>query len=144
MAETVAIHPLQHVLLVDNDRAQTDHIRAELAERSDLQVHVVPDVVKAIRFLAKRDGFIHAPTPDLVLLDLALPYYPGTALLQERRRRPSWSGIPVIVLSDSHDDALSCVSLGANAHLVKPTVSSEWRPLLGDLLARHLPLPTAP
>lgn len=144
MAETVDTHPLHHLLLVDNDRVLTDHIRAELAERSDLQVHVVSDVVKAIRFLGKRDGFIHAPTPDLVLLDLALPYYPGTALLQERRRCPSWSGIPVIVFSDSHDDAQSCVSLGANAHVVKPLLSSEWRPLLGDLLARHLPLPTPP
>lgn len=144
MAETLAIHPLHHVLLVDNDRTQADRISAGLAERSDLQVHVVSDVVKAIRFLGKRDGFIHAPTPDLVLLDLGLRYFPGTALLQERRRRPSWSGIPVITYSTSSDDAPGCLSLGANAHLVKPSADADWRPLLDDLFARHLPMPTPP
>ena len=144
MAMTRIIRSPYHVLLIDDDRVQADHIRSELSERADLQVHVVADVVKAIRFLTKQDGFMHAPTPEFVLLNLELPYYPGTALLHERRCRPSLRGIPVIAFSAVPADALNCLSLGANAHVVKPETPAAWRPLLHELLARHLPALTPP
>jgi DNA-binding response OmpR family regulator len=144
MSEPRANQTIHQVLLVENDKTLADLIRTGIGNREDLRVHIMSDVVNAIRFLAKRDGFAHAPTPDLVLLDLHLRYFSGTALLQERRRRPSWSGIPVVTIGTSKDDEATCLSLGATAHVMKPQDPAAWRDLVGDILNQHLPLLTPP
>lgn len=144
MSEPSANQTIHQVLLVENDRTLADLIRTGLGGRDDLRVHIMPDVVKAIRFLAKRDGFAHAPTPDLVLLDVQLPYFSGTALLHERRQRPSLSGIPVVTMSADRDDEATCLSLGATAHVLKPNDPAAWRDLIADILNQHLPLLTPP
>lgn len=135
---------IPQILLVEADRGLAEIVRASLGRRADLRVHVVGDVVGAIRFLAKRDGFLHAPTPDLVLLDLELPYFSGNALLQERRRRPAWSTIPVVVFSAREQDALPSLALGAEAHLNKPGDSADWQRLVEEVVARHLPTVAVP
>lgn len=133
--------PIMHqVLLIEADQTQAALIREALSRKPNLQAHFLPDVVHAIRFLAKRDGFVHAPTPDLILVDRDLPYFSGTALLEERRRRPSWSTIPVVMLSRSSDDRLDCLAHGADGHVVKPTDPHGWQRLVDAVLVRHLPL----
>ena len=59
--------------------------------------------------LAARDGASaleiarELPQPDLVLLDLELPVMDGRTLLSTLRSDPSFSGIPVVVLSAAPD-----------------------------------------
>jgi CheY-like chemotaxis protein len=139
MDRPVATSSIPQILLVEADRGLAELIRTSLGRRADLRVHVLGDVVSAIRFLAKRDGFIHAPTPDLILLDLELPYFAGTALLQERSRRPAWRCIPVVVFSTRDQDCLQCLALGADRHLLKPADPVGWQRLVEEVVARHLP-----
>ncbi|MBA3697368.1 MAG: response regulator [Planctomycetes bacterium] len=144
MSESSLFHVIPQMLVVEHDRIQADAIRSELGDRPDLRIHILSDVVNAIRFLAKRDGFIHAPTPDLILLNLKLPHFPGTALLQERRWHPSWQTIPVVTLSESRADGLPSLALGATDHVLKPQTSDGWRTLINLVIARYLPLLTPP
>ncbi len=133
------VHPIQQVLLIENHASHADVICTELSELPEVCVTLMANVVNAIRFLAKRDGFRQAPTPDLVLLDLDLPYFSGMALLHERRRRPAWSSIPIVVLSEHEHDRQTCLAHGADNHLLKPHDRPAWRPLIRHILAQHLP-----
>lgn len=58
-------------------------------------------------------------TPDLILLDINIPYINGEALLQELRKK---SNIPVIMVTSINsetDEALS-ISYGADDYITKP------------------------
>lgn len=69
---------------------------------------------------------------DLLLLDLNLPQLSGKALL--RRLRERGDALPVIVLtaSDSLDQKVVCLEIGADDYLVKPV---EVRELLARMQA---------
>lgn len=69
---------------------------------------------------------------DLLLLDLNLPQLSGKALL--RRLRERGDALPVIVLtaSDSLDQKVICLEIGADDYLVKPV---EVRELLARMQA---------
>ncbi len=67
-------------------------------------------------------------TPDLVILDLAMPGIDGFEVC---RRLREWSNVPILVLSvrDSEDDKIQALDLGADDYLTKPFG-------MGELLAR--------
>jgi len=58
----------------------------------------------------------------LIFLDLNLPKMSGYEVLQELKRDPTFSQIPVLVLSGSEaeHDVVFCYAAGASAYLVKP------------------------
>jgi two-component system, OmpR family, KDP operon response regulator KdpE len=69
-----------------------------------------------------------AQSPDIVILDLAMPGMDGFEVLRELR---GWSPVPVIVLSvrEGEEDKIRALDLGADDYLTKPFS-------LGELLAR--------
>ncbi|MGP0091947.1 MAG: response regulator [Xanthobacteraceae bacterium] len=106
-----------------------------------LTVLVIDDEVQIQRFLQSgfgRIGFtvreaktaaegIRAATmgsPDLIILDLALPDMDGGEVLQRIR---SWSDVPIIVLSarSSEDEKVRLLDLGADNYVVKPFGMAE-------------------
>jgi CheY-like chemotaxis protein len=55
------------------------------------------------------------------LLDLTLPGVGGIDVLRRIRETPSTRGIPVIILTASHQrDAQACRQLGVHRYIVKP------------------------
>lgn len=62
--------------------------------------------------------------PDLILLDLGLPDFDGTKLIQEVRKT---SAIPIIVLSarTQESDKVEALDLGANDYVTKPFGTAE-------------------
>ena len=40
-----------------------------------------------------------APLPDLIMLDLIMPEMDGFDFLTERRRKPEWSNVPVVIVT---------------------------------------------
>jgi adenylate cyclase len=76
----------------------------------------------------------------LVLLDLRLPGKDGWGVLEQMKREPKLSAIPVVVFTASegviqHDRALA---LGAADYLVKPLSASELREAVGRILRRKV------
>src|ERR1700738_4370769 len=63
-------------------------------------------------------------SPDLIILDLALPDLHGTEVLERLR---SWSNVPVIVLSVvfSQDEKVRLLQAGADDYVVKPFGMAE-------------------
>lgn len=67
-------------------------------------------------------------TPDIILLDLMLPYpLDGFSLLRLLKSNPSTHMIPVIIISgmSGEDKIIQGLELGANDFLVKPIKSKE-------------------
>ena len=76
---------------------------------------------------------------DLLLLDLNLPQLSGKALL--RRLRERGDSLPVIVLtaSDSLDQKVLCLEIGADDYLVKPVEVRELLARMQAIAGRQMP-----
>ena len=74
--------------------------------------------------------------PHLVLLDLKLPDVDGYTLLEQKRQRPEWRTIPVIVVSAFafKADEKRALNLGARRYFVKPVSLRDLRQAIEDEL----------
>lgn len=74
-------------------------------------------------------------SPDLVLLDINLPYYDGFYICRELRKS---SNIPIIVVTsrDSDMDELMSINLGADDFITKPYNTQILLARIGTLLKR--------
>ena len=74
--------------------------------------------------------------PHLVLLDLKLPDVDGYTLLEQKRQRPEWRTIPVIVVSAFafKADQQRALNLGARRYFVKPVSLRDLRQAIEDEL----------
>jgi len=115
------------------------------ASRVVLLVEDDPDVRGLVEFRLKREGFevriaadgeqalalMEGEPPDLVIMDVMIPYRSGYEVLAAFRKNPVWSQVPVIMLTGRgrEEDVSRGLSAGANDYLTKP-----FRP--AELLAR--------
>jgi len=83
---------------------------------------VVEDGVQAMEFLRRKNQYVQAPRPDLILLDLNLPRKDGREVLAELKGDPDLKTIPVVVLTTSRaeQDVLRSYQLQANCYITKP------------------------
>ncbi len=75
-------------------------------------------------------------TPDLVLLDLALPVRDGWEVLETLRAEPATAQVPIVIVT-AHGDSNSASrarSLGANGFISKPFRPAELRRVISHLL----------
>jgi len=108
--------PSNLALLIDDEPKIRRFLRAgfELDGFSVIEAESAADGLKAATF----------STPDLVILDLALPDLHGTEVLERLR---SWSNVPIIVLSivSSEDEKVRLLHAGADDYVVKPFGMAE-------------------
>ncbi|MEX3955048.1 response regulator [Trinickia sp. EG282A] len=114
---------LVDILLVEDSPSDAMMTREALLEYRVLNpLHVAEDGVAAMRYLKQRgpDGLAHRP--GLIILDLNLPKMSGREVLQELKRDPALSDIPVVVLTTSkaEEDVLRSYGLHANCYITKP------------------------
>lgn len=93
-------------------------------------LQVVEDGVQAVSYLAGEGKFSDRnlyPLPDLVLLDLKLPFKSGFEVLKWIRDQSILNKLLVIILSSSQQDSdiNKAYQLGANSYLVKPLTSEQ-------------------
>jgi DNA-binding response OmpR family regulator len=93
-------------------------------------------ITKIIIYILQKDGYeiFHYPTgegvvegiksnkPDLILLDLMMPFKDGLMILREIKTDPELKNIPVIFLSaNSSDDKIKKgMAMGAADYILKP------------------------
>ena len=96
-------------------------------------LHVVQDGEQAIDFLHSHGGFIGAPRPDLMLLDLTLPKIGGNEVLYEISRNPDLSNITIVIVTtfDPVADLNVWNDLGAKLCITKPLDYSEYFRAMG-------------
>src|ERR1700675_389060 len=91
------------------------------ASRS-IHMHVARDGVEAMAFLKRQGAHVHAPRPDLILLDLNLPKMDGREVLAHIKQDDSLKTIPTVILttSEAEVDIVKSYELQANCYLTKP------------------------
>ena len=85
---------------------------------------------------------IKAKRPDLILLDLGLPFVDGHFICKELRRT---SNVPIIIVTsrNSEMDELLSMNLGADDYVTKPFSLAVLRARVNSLLRRSRPAPAA-
>ncbi|HEV8718347.1 MAG TPA: response regulator [Candidatus Binatia bacterium] len=129
-----------HLLLVEDNPADVTLVREAIAtfiEQGTLQFSTVHDGAEALAFLRRREPYIHAASPDLVLLDLNLPVKSGYEVLAALKQDADLRYIPVVVLTTTQfpQDISQCYELGASAYLVKPLELEQFLSLVQLMVA---------
>ena len=86
-------------------------------------------VLAKLRTILRREGaYAFAPTPDLILLDLNLPFMHGHDFLTVVKDDPDLKRIPVIVLSSSaaDSDIVASYDRHANGYITKPVSTDTY------------------
>jgi len=100
-----------------------------------------PNIVVSLEFLMKREGhdvsiardgrqaldLIRSLRPDLVLLDVMMPFMSGFEVLQAVRGDDAIAATPILLLSAKgrDTDIAKGLALGADAYLTKPFSTRE-------------------
>ena len=81
---------------------------------------------------------LEAVSPDLVVMDLDMPYLDGLQLCRMMRNDPVWSPLPVVFLTGraSAEIAREIFAAGADDHIVKPVVAEEFAGRVANRLHR--------
>jgi len=115
------------LLIEDNFGDVTLIMEAFKASKRLIQVIRVKDGLEAMDYLGKQGRFVKAERPDLILLDLNLPFKSGLEVLEEIKTDPLLQDIPVVILTSSNldSDILQAYERRANFYLVKPRELDE-------------------
>jgi DNA-binding response OmpR family regulator len=112
-----------------------------------------PTISSLIEFRLKRDGYVIAKAadghaamvafavdivPDLVVMDVMMPFHDGYELLTNLRSRALWRHVPVIMLTSMsrEEDILKGLQMGATDYVIKPFRPAELSARVKSLLAR--------
>jgi DNA-binding response OmpR family regulator len=87
-----------------------------LLERQGYVVTVASDGRQAFTLI---DGM---RPPELVVLDMMLPYRTGSELIAHMRARQPWAAVPIVVLSAQTDEesVVRALDAGADDYVAKP------------------------
>jgi chemotaxis family two-component system response regulator Rcp1 len=104
------------------------------ANRS-IRLHVANDGVEAMAFLRNQGVHVHAPRPDLILLDLNLPRMDGREVLATIKDDENLKTIPTVILttSDAEADIVKSYQLQANCYLTKPVQLDAFESLVKSI-----------
>lgn len=120
----------RQVLLVEDSPGDVRLTQEAFREANKLiHLHVASDGVEALAFLQREGPHIHAPRPDLILLDLNLPKMGGLEVLAHIKGDETLKAIPTIILStsDAEEDIVKSYQLQANCYLTKPVLLQAFQ-----------------
>ena len=120
------------VLVIDDEPMIRELLKLHL-QKDGCEVRCAADPAEGLR------AVIESP-PDLILLDVHMPYMSGLEVLKVIKSDPQSRHIPVVMLTSSTDDEtwLAATQAGAEAYLTKPVAREElirtlqrWLPKAG-------------
>lgn len=121
------------ILIADDDPDDQLFIRNAF-QRNDFAgtIECVEDGNKLIEYLHQQARL----RPNLILLDLNMPFKDGYKALEEIKEDPVLSHIPVAVLTSSsrYEDEPKCYRLGCQKFFRKPLTLHEYDKLAADIL----------
>jgi len=111
----------QPSVLVVEDDVHIAHVLSFMLERQGYYVTHVADGRAAVQHVASQ------PAPDLVLLDVMLPYVDGFEIVARIRAQEGWDGVPVLMLTakNAERDTVRALDAGADDFIIKPFQPQE-------------------
>jgi len=106
-----------HILVVDDD-LDTHMVLRRILEETGYRISALADSRLVLTTLQQRQ-------PDLVILDMRMPYFDGWAVLRQIRSDPQFQDLPVILCSMVDVEPSLIGLLGIADYLVKPVRSEE-------------------
>jgi CheY-like chemotaxis protein len=103
--------------VVDDEPATRELLRLHLANRG-YHVLAAEDAVVA-------GHLVVTEKPDLVIVDVRMPYMDGYEFVAALKSDPDTREIPVVFLTTDHKVASEADRLGAAAYLLKPIVAER-------------------
>src|SRR3954469_5944477 len=117
-----------HVLVVDDD----PQLREALSRALELDGYDVSTASNGVKAL----DAISAERPDVMVLDVMMPYVGGLDVCRTLRNRKDRLPILVLTARDEVGDRVAGLDAGADDYLVKPFALEELRARLRALLRR--------
>lgn len=133
--------PRNFFLIADDDMDDQfliqDVIRSVCPE--EIETRFVNNGMELMDFLGQLNG--QTAWPGVVILDLNMPRKDGRQALQEIKADPTFSNIPVVILTTSQaaEDIANCRKLGAAGFYQKPSSISELREIILKLYQEYFP-----
>ena len=128
-----------NILIVEDDPGHRFLIEDNLKKAGIInQIFSAKDGQEALDFLyhqgAYKDGK-KAPTPGLILLDIAMPKVDGFEVLEKLKKDQGLKKIPIIMLTttDSQKEIDRSYQLGANNYITKPVEFKEFQKMIKNL-----------
>ena len=114
-AESESLERLSRVLIIE-DTPDIRNLLRFLLQSTGIQVMAVGDGKSAMELIECW------PAPDVILLDRMLPYIDGDQLLRAIRAEPTWSHVPIIVVSAKaqSEEIAEAMAAGATEYITKP------------------------
>ena len=118
------------ILVIENDLSFLDLLRVHLSGAGH-EVVTAEDPALGLRAIIENG-------PDLIILDIFLPYLSGIEVLEALRADPATASIPVVVLTGTRDDEVFAKArkLGAAEYLTKPVQREKLLDTIEAVLAR--------
>ena len=110
------------ILMIDDNPTDVLLIKEAFAFcEANSEIYVAEDGVYALEFLKRQGQNLHAPRPNLILLDLNMPRKNGLEVLAELKVDPELMSIPVIVYTSSvtKEDIKAAYNSHANGYIRK-------------------------
>jgi len=81
---------------------------------------------------------VEARHPDLIIADLAMPVMDGMGLVRRLKANPTWSHLPIVMLTASAEakDHSAALAAGVDGFVTKPLRSIEVIELVDSLLKK--------
>jgi two-component system, cell cycle response regulator DivK len=122
---------LATVLLVED----TEDNRQMLKRLLEMSGYRVVEAINGVEAVEVADQV----RPQIILMDLSLPFIDGLAATRRIRNLPNLSEVPIVAVSahdtaDFHSEALDA---GCNAYITKPIDYPELEDLVNRLLTSH-------
>lgn len=126
-------HITQQVILRAEDDEHVSCLLDLLLQRQGYHVMPANDGKQLLDLIRE------ALPPDLVLLDIMLPFIDGYEFIRQVRMLKDWQSVPIIVLSslDGEDDIVRAFKAGANDYITKPFQPMELMARIENLLGRQ-------
>jgi CheY-like chemotaxis protein len=120
---------MNRVLIVEDNPVNLELLR-EMLQLSDYEIVEARDGQEALARIAEAE-------PDLVLLDVNMPFLDGFAVIQRIRTNPRFSRLPVMAVTGCamQDERERMLAAGFNSYVTKPVnlqaLLAEMQKLMG-------------
>jgi len=120
--------PLGRVLILENDYSNRI-LFADYLEQCGYEVFPLADEQQIFESLA-------AFEPDVLLLNLKMPFSDGFTIIQQLRSHPQWQTLSILVVSGYTlvSDRQKAYDMGADAYLTKPILPSDLSAAVAQLI----------